>query len=198
MFEPYGAVASSTILLDHKTGLSRGIGFCRFEDPSSAQAALAALNGFTPSGADRAMTVTYARDTSMKTAAATAALNAALGTVAAAPTAGVYGYPVTEAPTLSYDPTTGYPAAAAPSAYLPAHAYYAPTATAAAPGLAFYNPYGPPAGEAGAHVALYNPYAQVAPAQPAAANGAASMPANGAAAASANGAAAAPQYNPYS
>lgn len=45
LFSPYGAIIDSKILVDPKTGESRGVGFVRYDTRTQAQAAINALNG---------------------------------------------------------------------------------------------------------------------------------------------------------
>ena len=44
VFEPYGEVRHVMILVDRKTGRSRGFGFVEMPDSTQAQAAMAGLN----------------------------------------------------------------------------------------------------------------------------------------------------------
>lgn len=45
MFEPYGAVQSCTLVIDEKTGLSKGFGFIEMPKQGEAKAAIKTLNG---------------------------------------------------------------------------------------------------------------------------------------------------------
>ena len=45
MFESYGAVQSCTLIIDKKTGDSKGFGFVEMPKPGEAKAAMKALNG---------------------------------------------------------------------------------------------------------------------------------------------------------
>jgi len=45
MFEPHGAVSSSSIVLDRDTGRSRGFGFVEMTDDGEADRAVQAMNG---------------------------------------------------------------------------------------------------------------------------------------------------------
>ena len=58
-FEPYGTVASATIMLDRMSGRSRGFGFVEFANEADAKKAIEALNGADVDG--RALTVNEAR-----------------------------------------------------------------------------------------------------------------------------------------
>lgn len=58
-FEPYGTVASATIMLDRMSGRSRGFGFVEYANEADAKKAIAALNGADVDG--RALTVNEAR-----------------------------------------------------------------------------------------------------------------------------------------
>lgn len=44
-FAPYGNVISAKVFLDRNTGLSKGFGFVSYDNPSSANAAISAMNG---------------------------------------------------------------------------------------------------------------------------------------------------------
>ncbi|HMA97751.1 MAG TPA: RNA-binding protein [Polyangiaceae bacterium] len=58
-FEPYGTVASATIMIDRMSGRSRGFGFVEFANEADAKKAIEALNGADVDG--RALTVNEAR-----------------------------------------------------------------------------------------------------------------------------------------
>src|SRR5512137_2012722 len=58
-FEPYGTVASATIMLDRMSGRSRGFGFVEYANEADAKKAIDALNGADVDG--RALTVNEAR-----------------------------------------------------------------------------------------------------------------------------------------
>jgi heterogeneous nuclear ribonucleoprotein A1/A3 len=49
-FAQHGSVTDAKVVLDRDTGRSRGFGFVTFADPSSAQAAITALDGATLDG----------------------------------------------------------------------------------------------------------------------------------------------------
>jgi hypothetical protein len=53
---------STFILTDRVTGLSRGIGFCRFETEEGAAEAMSKMNGVTVEGAQLALSITIAKD----------------------------------------------------------------------------------------------------------------------------------------
>ena len=59
MFEAHGAVTSASVVSDRDTGRSRGFGFVEMSDAGQANAAIAALNGFSVGG--RALVVNEAR-----------------------------------------------------------------------------------------------------------------------------------------
>lgn len=59
LFEPYGSVASATLVTDRDTGRSRGFGFVEMSNDDEAEKAMAALNGRDAGG--RALTVNEAR-----------------------------------------------------------------------------------------------------------------------------------------
>ena len=64
-FEPFGNVASSSVIKDRDTGKSRGFGFVEMPDDSEAQAAIAALNGKELQS--RTLTVNEARPPQQRT-----------------------------------------------------------------------------------------------------------------------------------
>ncbi len=45
MFEAYGRVQSCTLIMDEKTGVSKGFGFVEMPKPGEAKAAMKSLNG---------------------------------------------------------------------------------------------------------------------------------------------------------
>jgi RNA recognition motif-containing protein len=47
LFEAYGKVQSCTLVMDSKTGLSKGFGFVEMPKPGEAKAAMKNLNGST-------------------------------------------------------------------------------------------------------------------------------------------------------
>ena len=51
-FEPYGEVASASIVTDRDTGRSRGFGFVEMNSDEQAKAAIAALHGSNLNGRD--------------------------------------------------------------------------------------------------------------------------------------------------
>ncbi|GAB0095299.1 protein elav-like [Sergentomyia squamirostris] len=64
LFSPYGQIITSRILCDNITGLSKGVGFIRFDQRSEAERAIQALNGTTPKGATEPITVKFANNPS--------------------------------------------------------------------------------------------------------------------------------------
>jgi RNA recognition motif-containing protein len=50
LFEPHGAVASASIVIDRETGRSRGFGFVEMSNDNEAQAAIDAMNGHAIGG----------------------------------------------------------------------------------------------------------------------------------------------------
>lgn len=58
-FTPYGEVTSAKVISDRETGRSRGFGFVEMSDETSANKAIAELNGGTVDG--RTIRVTEAR-----------------------------------------------------------------------------------------------------------------------------------------
>ncbi|CAD7089915.1 unnamed protein product [Hermetia illucens] len=64
IFSPYGQIITSRILCDNITGLSKGVGFIRFDQRAEAERAIQALNGTTPKGATEPITVKFANNPS--------------------------------------------------------------------------------------------------------------------------------------
>lgn len=60
MFRPFGTIITSKILIDTETGLSRGVGFVRYDKHSEAQAAISALNGKVLPGCSQPILVKFA------------------------------------------------------------------------------------------------------------------------------------------
>lgn len=58
-FADYGPIASATIIMDRRTGRSKGFGFVELEEEDKAQEAIEALNGTDFEG--RAVVVNVAR-----------------------------------------------------------------------------------------------------------------------------------------
>jgi len=45
LFQPFGEIVSSKVMVDHQTGASLGYGFVRFVDPAEAQTAITSMTG---------------------------------------------------------------------------------------------------------------------------------------------------------
>ncbi|XP_026883094.1 ELAV-like protein 3 isoform X1 [Electrophorus electricus] len=68
LFSQYGRIITSRILVDQVTaGLSRGVGFIRFDKRNEAEEAIKGLNGQKPLGAAEPITVKFANNPSQKT-----------------------------------------------------------------------------------------------------------------------------------
>ncbi|XP_074835708.1 ELAV-like protein 3 isoform X3 [Carettochelys insculpta] len=67
LFSQYGRIITSRILLDQVTGVSRGVGFIRFDKRIEAEEAIKGLNGQKPLGASEPITVKFANNPSQKT-----------------------------------------------------------------------------------------------------------------------------------
>ena len=70
LFEPFGKIVTSKVLMDLQTGQSRNIGFVLYETKDEADKAITEMNGKTVPGATSALYVKYADDAvkkSMKT-----------------------------------------------------------------------------------------------------------------------------------
>ncbi|ESO04987.1 hypothetical protein HELRODRAFT_185541 [Helobdella robusta] len=68
LFKPYGQIITSRILSDPQTGLSKGVGFVRFDTRPEAEAAIKQLNGTIPTGTTEPITVKFANTPSASTA----------------------------------------------------------------------------------------------------------------------------------
>ncbi|KAF6093509.1 ELAV like RNA binding protein 3 [Phyllostomus discolor] len=67
LFSQYGRIITSRILVDQVTGVSRGVGFIRFDKRIEAEEAIKGLNGQKPLGAAEPITVKFANNPSQKT-----------------------------------------------------------------------------------------------------------------------------------
>ncbi|XP_061101149.1 ELAV-like protein 2 isoform X4 [Conger conger] len=70
LFSQYGRIITSRILVDQVTGISRGVGFIRFDRRIEAEEAIKGLNGQKPPGATEPITVKFANNPSQKTSQA--------------------------------------------------------------------------------------------------------------------------------
>ncbi|XP_048512157.1 ELAV-like protein 3 isoform X7 [Athalia rosae] len=64
LFSPYGRIITSRILCDNMTGLSKGVGFIRFDQRVEAERAIQELNGTIPKGSTEPITVKFANNPS--------------------------------------------------------------------------------------------------------------------------------------
>ncbi|XP_041359055.1 ELAV-like protein 1-B isoform X1 [Gigantopelta aegis] len=64
LFTSCGSIITSRILYDQITGLSKGVGFIRFDQRIEAERAIAKLNGHIPEGATEGITVKFANSPS--------------------------------------------------------------------------------------------------------------------------------------
>ncbi|XP_026667892.1 ELAV-like protein 2 isoform X16 [Ceratina calcarata] len=64
LFSPYGRIITSRILCDNITGLSKGVGFIRFDQRVEAERAIQELNGTVPKGSNEPITVKFANNPS--------------------------------------------------------------------------------------------------------------------------------------
>ncbi|KAI0236652.1 ELAV-like protein 2 [Lamellibrachia satsuma] len=64
MFAPCGNIITSRILSDSQTGISKGVGFIRFDQRHEAERAIKQLNGTIPEGATEPITVKFANSPS--------------------------------------------------------------------------------------------------------------------------------------
>jgi len=64
LFASFGRIITSRILCDNITGLSKGVGFIRFDQRQEAERAIQKLNGTIPEGTTEPITVKYANNPS--------------------------------------------------------------------------------------------------------------------------------------
>ncbi|ODM95108.1 ELAV-like protein 4, partial [Orchesella cincta] len=62
LFSPFGRIITSRILCDNITGLSKGVGFIRFDQRVEAERAIQELNGTIPKGSTEPVTVKFANN----------------------------------------------------------------------------------------------------------------------------------------
>lgn len=62
IFRPFGQIITSRILSDNVTGLSKGVGFVRFDKKDEADTAIKTLNGSIPTGCAEQITVKFANN----------------------------------------------------------------------------------------------------------------------------------------
>jgi ELAV/HuD family splicing factor len=60
LFKPFGSIITSRVLVDTATGVSRGVGFVRFDRNTEAETAISALNGKTLRGSTQPLLVKFA------------------------------------------------------------------------------------------------------------------------------------------
>ncbi|XP_046983001.1 ELAV-like protein 1 [Schistocerca americana] len=60
MFSRFGTIITSRILCDNSTGLSKGVGFIRFDQRSEAERAIEEMHGYTPPGSGEPLGVKFA------------------------------------------------------------------------------------------------------------------------------------------
>nr|CDJ89932.1 RNA recognition motif domain containing protein [Haemonchus contortus] len=68
IFRPFGQIITSRILSDNITGLSKGVGFVRFDKKEEAELAIQTLNGTIPPGCVDQITVKFANNPATNTA----------------------------------------------------------------------------------------------------------------------------------
>lgn len=66
IFAQYGNIVQCRILVDHVTGVSKGVAFVLFETKNNADAALKAMNGQTPPGGAAPFAIKFADDNAKK------------------------------------------------------------------------------------------------------------------------------------
>uniref|UniRef100_A0A914UNK6 RRM domain-containing protein n=1 Tax=Plectus sambesii TaxID=2011161 RepID=A0A914UNK6_9BILA len=62
LFNSFGQIITSRILSDNVTGLSKGVGFVRYDKKGEAELAIAKLNGMIPPGCTDPITVKFANN----------------------------------------------------------------------------------------------------------------------------------------
>nr|CAB3242085.1 ELAV-like protein 2 [Phallusia mammillata] len=188
IFQPYGRIITSRILVDPSTGMSRGVGFVRYDKRPEAENAITSLNGTIPVGAKDPITVKFANNPSQKNQQVLQSLYAvASPTRRLSSTAGgtlyhqarnfrTRPYPEVRAASLVAAPSGFQAAAAAPTLQIaqPADYALAPAQVlqtnltavdplSGMPGVAAY-PFQIPAASALATIPRSNSYAQLVPA----------------------------------
>lgn len=107
LFSPFGRIITSRILCDNITGLSKGVGFIRFDQRVEAERAIQELNGTIPKGSTEPVTVKFANNPSNNTKALPP-LAAYLAAPQAAAAARRFGGPIHHATgRLRYSPLAG-------------------------------------------------------------------------------------------
>eukprot|EP00121_Abeoforma_whisleri_P007621 Awhi_evm1s6963 len=66
LFNSFGTIIESKVLVDPQTKVSKGVGFVRFSLKTEADHALRAMNGYVPAGGSEALKVKVAEDYSLK------------------------------------------------------------------------------------------------------------------------------------
>lgn len=89
LFRPFGTIITSKVLIDTATGVSRGVGFVRFDKHSEAESAINSLNGRVLPASTQPLLVKFANQPKVNSSngggmAAAAAISAVIGTGAAA------------------------------------------------------------------------------------------------------------------
>jgi len=82
MFRQFGSIITSRILCDNITGLSKGVGFIRFDQRIEADRAIQKLNGSVPEGSSDPITVKFANNPSNNSKAGVPPLAAYLSPLA--------------------------------------------------------------------------------------------------------------------
>ncbi|KAL3077942.1 hypothetical protein niasHS_013471 [Heterodera schachtii] len=72
VFRPFGTIITSRILSDNVTGLSKGVGFVRFDRKCEAEMAIEKMSGTGPWGGEETITVKFANSPSANSAKSTA------------------------------------------------------------------------------------------------------------------------------
>ncbi len=81
-FRPFGNIITSKILVDNATGLSRGVGFVRYDKHSEAESAISALNGKLLQGCTQPILVKFANQAKTPSAPSPVATTAAINGIA--------------------------------------------------------------------------------------------------------------------
>ncbi|XP_021955082.1 ELAV-like protein 3 isoform X11 [Folsomia candida] len=108
LFNPFGRIITSRILCDNITGLSKGVGFIRFDQRVEAERAIQELNGTIPKGSTEPVTVKFANNPSNNTKALPPLAAYLAAPQAAAAAARRFGGPIHHATgRLRYSPLAG-------------------------------------------------------------------------------------------
>lgn len=81
LFAPFGNIVTSRILYDQQTGLSKGVGFVRYDTRQEAEQAIKHLNGTVPAGTSEPVTVKFANSPTSLPATGAGLVKNSLGSI---------------------------------------------------------------------------------------------------------------------